>query len=71
MKIREGMTSNEILTTFGQPKNVSQTVCGGATGNPWKCTTWEYGEFPYDRASFTFREESNSLILNNYKIDRK
>ena len=71
MKVHQGMSSKEILELFGTPKSVSQTVCGAATGNPWNCTTWEYGKFPYDRASFTFRGgNADSLVLNDFKVDR-
>lgn len=72
MKVHQGMSSNEILEMFGKPKNVSQAICGASTGKPWTCTTWEYGEFPYDRASFTFNGETpDTLSLNNFKIDKK
>jgi hypothetical protein len=71
MKVHQGIDSNEILKLFGTPKNVSQAVCGASTGKPWTCTTWEYGEFPYDRASFTFAADSGSLVLNNFDVHRK
>jgi hypothetical protein len=71
MKVHQGMSSTEILEMFGKPKNVSQSVCGAATGHPWACTTWEYGESPYGSASFTFSgNAADSLILNNFKINR-
>ncbi len=71
MKVHQGMSSNEILNMFGKPKSVSQAICGSATPKPWTCTTWEYGEFPYDTASFTFSGDNpNSLILNDFKVDR-
>lgn len=71
MKLNTGMSSNKILKMFGVPKNVSQSVCGAATGNPWKCTIWEYGSFPYDRATFTFSGENENLILNNFNVERQ
>lgn len=64
------MSSNEILEMFGKPKNVSQSVCGTATGNPWTCTTWEYGEHGWGD-SFTFSGESENLILNNFSFNLK
>lgn len=71
MKIHQGMSSGEILKTFGAPKNVSQAICGTSTGHPWTCTTWEYGGAYKDRASFTFAGDNpESLILNNFKVDR-
>ncbi len=69
MKIHQGMSSDEILTLFGKPKSISVSVCG-RDPNQWTCTTWEYGEFPYDRASFTFSGEHDSLKLNDFKVDR-
>lgn len=72
MKVHQGMSSDEIIKMFGKPKSVSQAVCGGDTGHTWTCTTWEYGEFPYDRASFTFSGDGpDALVLNNFKVDRK
>ena len=69
MKVHPGMSSDEILQLFGEPKNISSAVCGRAP-NQWACTTWEYGEFPYDRASFIFSGEHGSYILNNFDVDR-
>ncbi len=69
MKVHQGMSSNEILKMFGEPKSVDVAVCG-MPPNQWTCTTWEYGEFPYDRASFTFSGKHNSLQLNNFSVDR-
>jgi hypothetical protein len=70
MKVHQGMGSNEILEMFGAPKNVSQSVCGASVGTPWTCTTWEYGQVPYDWASFTFAGDSDSLILNNFNVHK-
>lgn len=70
MKIHQGMGSNKILEMFGTPKNVSQSVCGSGVGKPWTCTTWEYEEFPYGRARFTFSGNSNSLILNDFSVHK-
>jgi len=69
MKIQQGMSSDEILKLFGKPKNFSASVCGKSP-NQWTCTTWEYGKFPYDRASFTFSGKPGSLKLNNFNVDR-
>ena len=70
MNIRQGISSSEITKTFGFPKNVSQSVCGSGTGKPWTCTTWEYGNFPYERASFTFSGNHGSYILNDFKVEK-
>ena len=68
MKLHQGMNSKEILILFGEPKNIRVGVCGRSP-NQWTCTTWEYGEFPYERASFTFNGKHDSLRLNNFDID--
>jgi len=70
MSVREGMASDEILKIFGTPKNVSTAVCGSSTGNPWTCVTWEYGEFPYDRAKFTFNSKYGHAVLNDFEVRR-
>lgn len=69
MKVHQGMSSKEILALFGEPKNISASVCG-MPPKQWTCTTWEYGEFPYGLASFTFSEKPSALRLNNFNIDR-
>jgi hypothetical protein len=69
MKVHPGMSSGEIQRLFGEPKSISSAVCGRPP-NQWTCTTWEYGEFPYDRASFTFSGDHGSYILNNFDVDR-
>ena len=70
MKLHQGMSSNEILALFGEPKNISVTVCGKSP-NHWNCTTWEYGEIAHDWAIFVFSGKNNSLKLNNFNVDRK
>ena len=69
MKVHQGMRSEEVLSLFGEPNSIETAVCGQATSR-WNCTTWEYGNFPYDRASFTFSGEHDALILNNFSVDR-
>lgn len=71
MKLHQGMSSDEILALFGGPKSIRSAVCGRPP-DQWRCTTWEYeyGEFPYDRARFTFSDEFNSLVLNNFDVGR-
>jgi hypothetical protein len=71
MRVHQGMGSNKILGMFGEPKNVSQSICGAAHGRPWTCTTWEYEEVSYGRASFTFAGDRGSLILNNFDVHKK
>lgn len=71
MKVKQGMTSDEILQMFGQPKNIRQAVCGADTGHIWNCTTWEYNNtFEDGKASFTFSGEPGAYLLNDFSIDR-
>jgi hypothetical protein len=70
MKVHQGMNSNEILALFGEPQKISAAVCGRPP-DQWTCTTWEYGEFPNKRASFTFSGEHDSLKLNNFEVDKR
>lgn len=67
-----GMSSDEVIKMYGDPKNISQSVCGGATtGGTWQCTTWEYGKSPYDNATFTFAEREGARVINSFDIERK
>ncbi len=70
MKLHQGMSHRQVFELFGAPRNISQSVCGGATGKPWICIAWEYGNSPYDNARFTFSFGKDSLILNDFKVER-
>lgn len=71
MKIHHGMSAIEIAKTFGAPIDVRQAVCGSDTASgPWICFTWEYGNAPYQTASFTFGAQNGDLLLNNFNIDK-
>lgn len=70
MKTHQGMSSDDVLKMYGTPKSVSQAVCGSDTGKAWTCTTWEYGEYGSDRATFTFSGKAETKTLNDFKIDR-
>lgn len=70
MKVHQGMSSDEIIKLFGEPKSIDVRVCGQPP-NQWNCTMWEYGDSIYDSASFTFSNDDNSLRLNNFRINRE
>lgn len=70
MKLHQGMSSDEVLTLFGEPEKISVAVCGKPP-DQWTCTTWGYGKYPLYRASFTFNGEHDSLKLNNFNVDRE
>ncbi len=65
MKLKAGMTSNEVIQVFGKPMKTSGTTCGSATDKPWQCIIWYYGEYsPY----LVFSQESNGdLYLNSWQ----
>ncbi len=69
LKVHQGMSSDEILALFGEPKSIRSAICGRAP-NQWRCTTWGYGDSPYDNASFTFSGEHGSYKLNDFDVDR-
>ena len=69
MKVHAGMSSDEILQLFGEPKNIRSAVCGRPP-DQWACTTWEYGEAPYANAYFTFSGEHGYYKLNHFDIER-
>ena len=70
LKVHQGMSSDEILKLFGKPKSVNSSICGGLRGKSWQCTTWKYGKFPNDNASFTFSGTHGSYKLNDFDINR-
>lgn len=70
MKVHQGMSSDEILALFGQPQDIDIRVCG-MPPSQWTCTTWGYEVFPEGNARFTFAGEPDSLILNNFDVDRE
>ena len=71
MKLHQGISHRTVLDLFGPPRNVRQSVCGSATGKPWICTTWEYGNPPYANARFTFTLGENSMLLNDFNVERE
>lgn len=70
MKVRQGMSSDEILKLFGEPKSVRSAVCGREP-NQWICTTWEYAEFPHERAYFRFSGKPGHYMLNDFEVKRE
>jgi len=69
LKVHQGMSSDKIMELFGEPRSIRSAICGRAP-DQWRCTTWKYGDPPYDNASFTFSGEHGSYILNNFDVDR-
>ena len=69
MKLQQGMSSDDIMTLFGEPQDVRVAVCG-MPPNTWTCTSWEYEGFFDESASFTFSGKPDALVLNDFSIDR-
>ena len=70
MKLESGMSSDKIVEMFGNPDDVSISMCGKNHGKPWRCTFWEYGEYGSGYASFIFQKIDGKLILNSFDVDR-
>lgn len=65
MKLKVGMTTNEVTTIFGAPDRMRSTTCGSrTTSGSWSCLVWEYD---VEKSSDGFVEETktNTLTFNN------
>ena len=70
MKLKNDMTSDEIVQMFGNPNSVRTAVCGKAHGQAWDCTFWEYGKYGSGYANFVFQKIGGKLIVNSFEVDR-
>lgn len=70
MKVKTGMSGDEIISMFGNPKAVRSTTCGGKTFGSWQCVIWSYDSGRYSRSYFYFQKTGGELVLNNFDIDR-
>lgn len=63
IKIRQGMTSEEVIQLFGLPVATEAEMMGLGTSRPWPAIQWYYNK--YDRYSrrFTFSQENGKLYL--------
>jgi hypothetical protein len=69
MKLKDGMSSDEIIKMFGSPHKVRDTTCGG--NSPWNCIIWQYeDEWSGKEATFYFRKENGKKVLNSYDIEK-
>ncbi len=66
MKLKVGMTSEEVIKIFGNPYKTEASTCGGAYGRPWRCIIWKYGEW---KPRLTFQTDSyGNLTLNSWDL---
>ena len=66
LKLKVGMSSNEVIAIFGKPIKTSGSTCGGAVGKPWTCITWFYGDYT---PSLTFQQEQDGILyLNSWNM---
>ena len=70
MKVKVGMTSDEIAQLFGKPKSIKSTTCGTDTDEPWQCIIWTYGDYEYQHADFYFSTINDVMLLNHFDIRR-
>jgi len=69
MSVHQGMSSDDIINKFGNPKNINVTVCG-TVPDQWNCTIWQYGDRLSDYARFTFQNNQEKLVLNSFRVNR-
>lgn len=69
MKVHQGISSDEILSMFGEPKHVDISVCG-TVPNQWTCTTWGYGDYIFSSPKFIFSGKREALKLNSFSFER-
>lgn len=70
LKLRPGMSSEEVIAIFGMPIKTEAATCGQAFGKPWLCITWYYDrtDFLYAKR-LTFHEgENQRLYLNSWQM---
>ncbi|MBC74688.1 MAG: hypothetical protein CME64_01610 [Halobacteriovoraceae bacterium] len=69
LKIKSGMSSEEVVKMFGYPHGVRETTCGG--NSPWNCTIWSYeDEWTDKEATFFFTTEKGKKILNSFDVEK-
>ncbi|MEE4243912.1 MAG: hypothetical protein V2I33_00795 [Kangiellaceae bacterium] len=68
LKLKPGLSSDDILEMFGEPMNIRVSGCGMGAGR-WQCTIWEYGDYGC-RGQFYFSTERDGLRLNSFDIER-
>lgn len=69
MKVRQGMSSEQILELFGEPSDVSVSQCVVEI-YILPCTEWVYKNDILQRAIFVFANVDEGLLLTEFDVDR-
>jgi hypothetical protein len=66
MKLKVGMTSNEVIEIFGKPMKTGANTCGSSTSKPWTCIIWYYGDYT---PSLYFQQGADGILyLNSWNM---
>jgi hypothetical protein len=67
VKLRVGMTSEEVVEIFGLPLKTEANVCGETTASPWTCITWWYNSKSLAQSTrMVFEVHNETLYLNRW-----
>ena len=67
VKLRVGMTSEEVVQIFGLPLKTEADVCGETTASPWTCITWWYNSKSLAQSTrMVFEVHNETLYLNRW-----
>ena len=71
MRLKVGMTTDEVITLFRRPNRIERSTCGGKTpGGPWPCIVWEY-DVEESSDGYVTTRKTNTLTFNgNYDPPR-
>jgi hypothetical protein len=70
LKLRTGMSADEVRAIFGNPDQSEVTTCGGSTPDPWQCMIWTYEMGDYDWNRIYFSVDADPPRLNNWTIEQ-
>lgn len=65
VKLRVGMTSEEVVKIFGLPLKTEADVCGETTPSPWTCITWWYNSKSLAQSTRMVFEVHNEILYLN------
>lgn len=69
MKLRPGMSAEEVIAIFGNPIKTEAKICGGATNRPWSCITWWYDSTDIlDAKRLKFQNENERVYLYGWDM---
>lgn len=68
MKLRTGMTSEEIAILFGNPRRTETKTVGQGTKEPWQAIFWYYDSKYLSTKYFVFWQEGTQLTLQHWEV---